>query len=118
MRIGRVHTKKAYMCGDCGYIYKEKTPFEKLSNDYYCPGDEYLVAGTYGIGTKLKLAFETGIHDTIGIDLVIEGIVHGCQQSNCILLGGEFTDSLDDAVLQFNNRTISQVNISTAVLWE
>ncbi|GLJ52753.1 hypothetical protein SUGI_1123410 [Cryptomeria japonica] len=86
-------------------------------------GDSYLVAGTDGVGTKLKLAFETGIHDTIGVDLVamsvndivtsgakplffldyfatshldvdlaekvIKGIVDGCQQSDCVLLGGE-----------------------------
>ncbi len=41
--------------------------FELDLSKYQTP---VLVAGTDGVGTKLKLALQLGIHDTVGIDLV------------------------------------------------
>jgi len=54
-----------------------------------------ILAATDGVGTKLKLAIESGILDTVGIDLVeeakavVEGIAEGCRRSECALIGGE-----------------------------
>ncbi|XP_020593086.1 uncharacterized protein LOC110033447 isoform X2 [Phalaenopsis equestris] len=33
----RVASKQTYICRDCGYIYNERTAFEKLPDNYFCP---------------------------------------------------------------------------------
>ncbi|WJX41045.1 hypothetical protein P8452_28461 [Trifolium repens] len=35
--IMRVASKQAYICRDCGYIYNERTAFDKLPDKYFCP---------------------------------------------------------------------------------
>jgi phosphoribosylformylglycinamidine cyclo-ligase len=93
-------------------------PFPR--NGYKKP---YLVGCTDGVGTKLMLAQELGVHHTIGIDLVamnvndliccgakplffldyfaagklqlgvagkvLDGIITGCKEGECLLIGGE-----------------------------
>ncbi|KAL3613601.1 hypothetical protein CASFOL_026122 [Castilleja foliolosa] len=33
----KVASKQAYICRDCGYIYNDRTPFEKKPDNYFCP---------------------------------------------------------------------------------
>ncbi|KAL5564779.1 hypothetical protein UlMin_027943 [Ulmus minor] len=33
----RVASKQTYICRDCGYIYNDRKPFDKLPDNYFCP---------------------------------------------------------------------------------
>src|SRR4051812_14716180 len=54
------------------YIAKRVPSVGGFSGLYPVPGrkDAFLAATTDGVGTKLKIAFLTGRHETVGIDLV------------------------------------------------
>lgn len=61
------HVKSTERRGSMGNIGSFGGMFDLGSLGYEHP---VLVSGTDGVGTKLKIAFASGIHDTIGIDAV------------------------------------------------
>jgi phosphoribosylformylglycinamidine cyclo-ligase len=69
-------TYRPEVLGDIGAF----AGFFRVPRKYRSP---VFVAGTDGVGTKLKIAFRTGRHDTVGIDLVAMSVndvlVHGAE---------------------------------------
>ncbi len=61
------HIKRTNRSGVMGSIGGFGGLFDLGALDYK---DPLLVAANDGVGTKVKLAFETGLHNTVGIDLV------------------------------------------------
>jgi len=69
-RIGPI-AKRTQVPGVLAGVGGFSALFDLKSRGYREP---VLVASTDGVGTKLKIAFMTGIHDSIGIDLVAMGV--------------------------------------------
>jgi phosphoribosylformylglycinamidine cyclo-ligase len=69
-RIGPI-AKRTQVPGVLAGVGGFSALFDLQSRGYREP---VLVSSTDGVGTKLKIAFMTGIHDTIGVDLVAMGV--------------------------------------------
>jgi len=67
VRLIKDHVKKTYTKGVLSDIGGFGGMFQINKDDYEEP---VLVSGTDGVGTKLMIAFKTGIHGTIGEDAV------------------------------------------------
>lgn len=69
-RIGPI-AKRTRVSGVLAGVGGFSALFDLNSRGYHQP---ILVSSTDGVGTKLKIAFMTGIHNSIGIDLVAMGV--------------------------------------------
>ena len=67
VKLMKQHTQRTLVPGVIGGLGSFGGFFEIDTEKYKKP---VLVSGTDGVGTKLQIAFMTGIHDTIGIDCV------------------------------------------------
>ncbi len=82
-RIGRV-AKKTKMPGLLAGVGGFSALFDLKARRYRQP---VLVSSTDGVGTKLKIAFATGIHETVGIDLVAMSVNDILTQGAAVFLG-------------------------------